>query len=176
VAASYGGQVLVSTDPQLETQATWRPVPDRRGYGGAWRDISCPSPATCVIVGPEVVTLTDPGRPGASVTHKLLPGLVNPFSEENELHGVSCPSSSLCLAVEARGNVLASTDAARGRRASWRAHPVDRLHALWALSCASPALCVAVDDHGYAFVGHPNRSATASRDGGRTSRAPPTRR
>jgi hypothetical protein len=152
-AADYGGQVFTSTDPQLQAQATWRPAPGRRD-AGQWRDISCPSSSMCVIVGPEIVTLTDPGTPAERVAEELLPRLLNPFSEADELHGVSCRSVSLCLIAEARGNVVISTDPASARGASWRAHRVDRVHALQALSCASPSLCVAVDDHGYAFVAH----------------------
>ena len=65
---------------------------------------------------------------------------------------MSCPSTSLCLAVENRGNVLRSTDPARGRRARWVLHRLDTLHALHAVSCVSPSFCVTVDDHGYGFV------------------------
>ncbi len=153
VAASPGGEVLVSTDPWLGAGASWRLAPGPEEFGERV-DTACPSISTCVIVGPEIVTLTDPGTPHQAVAHKLLARLVNPYSERDEFHGVSCPSTTLCLAVEDRGNVLRTTDAGRGRGAGWRAEAVDRLHALQAVSCASPSLCVAVDDHGYAFVAH----------------------
>jgi hypothetical protein len=152
VAVDYEGQVRVTTDPQLGAQATWASLP-RNVDDVEWEDISCPSSSMCVIVGPEVMTLTNPGTSSASLKHKLLP-LVNQYSEADEVHGVSCPSSSFCLAVEGRGNAVRSTDPERGSRAKWRVTSVDRLHALWSVSCASASLCVAVDDHGYAFVAH----------------------
>ena len=156
VAASLGGEFFVSTDPRLGVGASWRLVPGPEEFG-EWLGIACPSTSMCVIAGPEIVTLTDPGRPHEAVAHRLLAALVNPYSERDELHGVSCPSTALCLVVEDRGNVLRSTDAGRGRTAGWQAEAVDGLHALWAVSCASPSLCLAVDDHGYVFVAQHRR-------------------
>ncbi|HTY96538.1 MAG TPA: hypothetical protein VMB91_05815, partial [Solirubrobacteraceae bacterium] len=152
VAVDYDGQVSLTADPRLGAQATWTPLP-RNVDDVEWDDISCPSSSMCLIVGPEVMTLTNPGTPNASLEHKLLP-LINRYSEADEVHGVSCTSTSFCLAVEGRGNAIRSSDPERGSRATWEVTPVDGLHALWSVSCASASLCVAVDDHGYAFVAH----------------------
>ena len=169
VAVDYDGQVSVTTDPQLGAQAAWASLP-RNVDDVEWDDISCPSSSMCVIVGPEVMTLTNPGTPNASSRHKLLP-LINQYSEADEVHGVSCTSSSFCLTVEGRGNAVRSTDPLRGSRAKWRVTPVDRLHALWSVSCASASLCVAVDDHGYAFVAH---RAGAAPERGQAPSPPPS--
>ena len=125
----------------------------------------------CVIVGPEVHDLYESGHLERELKHKLLP-LINQYSEADEVHGVSCPSSSFCLAVEGRGNAVRSTNPEHGSRAKWRVTPVDRLHALWSVSCASASLCVAVDDHGYAFVAH--RPGAAHDHGQAPSPAPDT--
>jgi len=60
---------------------------------------------------------------------------------------VSCPSVSLCVAVDSAGNVVTSTNPIGGRRA-WTVTRVDRRIALNAVSCPSVSLCVAVDGAG----------------------------
>lgn len=59
---------------------------------------------------------------------------------------VDCPTSGLCVAVDADGNVHTSTDPA-GPATSWSAADVigSSLHSI---SCASPTLCVAVSTSG----------------------------
>src|SRR5207248_3859622 len=63
------------------------------------------------------------------------------------LRGVSCPSTSLCVAVDDTGNVLTSTDPTDGT--SWTPSNVDASNVLFAVSCASSSLCVAVDVPGH---------------------------
>jgi hypothetical protein len=65
------------------------------------------------------------------------------------LHGMSCPSVSLCVAVDNVGNVLTTTAPAGGRDA-WSITNVDGQIALNGVSCPSPSpsLCVAVDESG----------------------------
>jgi hypothetical protein len=58
------------------------------------------------------------------------------------LTGVSCPSASLCVAVDEGGDVLASTEPKSG---VWKLVSSDAGRRLLAISCASAALCVAVD-------------------------------
>jgi hypothetical protein len=62
------------------------------------------------------------------------------------LFGVSCPSSSLCVAVGRNGDVVTSTRPARG--GSWRLTNVPGTQRLSAVSCASKSLCVAVNGAG----------------------------
>jgi hypothetical protein len=66
---------------------------------------------------------------------------------------VSCASESLCVAVDAAGNVLSSTDPSGGS-AAWSVLPVDAGHAFTSVSCtpAATGLCVAVDNTGYAVA------------------------
>ncbi len=58
----------------------------------------------------------------------------------------SCPSSSLCVAVDGNGNVVTSTDPTGGS-SKWTAVTIDNF-ALNDVSCASTTLCVAVDKNG----------------------------
>jgi hypothetical protein len=61
--------------------------------------------------------------------------------------GVSCPSVSLCIAVDAAGNVLSSTDPTGGRAAWSPAQVVSGVvgsDSIDAVSCPTAVLCVAV--------------------------------
>jgi hypothetical protein len=65
----------------------------------------------------------------------------------NILTGVSCASSSLCVAVDHSGEVISSTDPGGGASA-WTPARVDGSTIISSVSCPSPSLCVAVDQHG----------------------------
>ncbi len=60
------------------------------------------------------------------------------------LWGVSCPSSSLCVAVNGAGEVVTTRHPAFGRSA-WTSAAVDGSNHLAGVSCPSPSLCVAAD-------------------------------
>src|SRR2546421_31712 len=61
---------------------------------------------------------------------------------------ISCPSISLCIAVDEWGNVLTSTNPTGGAGA-WNVAPASAgTGPLEGVSCASTSLCVAVDNTG----------------------------
>jgi hypothetical protein len=64
---------------------------------------------------------------------------------------ISCPSESLCVAVDVGGNVLTSTDPSAAVP-SWTPTTIDPGQELTSVSCASRTLCVAVDGKGDAFA------------------------
>lgn len=70
----------------------------------------------------------------------------------NFVHGVSCPSSGLCVAVDDSGNVVTSSNPTGGA-AAWRVTNVDGTNSLRAVSCPSIALCFAVDSLGNVLIG-----------------------
>jgi hypothetical protein len=78
------------------------------------------------------------------------------------LSSVSCPSSSLCVAVDDAGDAVVSTDPGIAGRASWsQPFPIDPGKKLSSVSCPSSSLCVAVDDAGDAWVDtEPGRAGT----------------
>jgi hypothetical protein len=88
------------------------------------------------------------------------PRLVDPG---HRLLASSCPTPSLCVAVDDAGQALTSTRPA-GRTQHWTRRLVDRHGALTGLSCPSHSLCVAVDDAGNVL------SSTRPRGGRRTWR------
>lgn len=79
------------------------------------------------------------------------------------LTGVSCPSASLCVAVDEGGDVWTNTSGGSG---TWIPTETGSEHHFKAVSCASTSLCVAVDEAGdkagEAFVStHPTGGAGA---------------
>lgn len=68
------------------------------------------------------------------------------------LNGVSCPSASLCVALDEAGNVLTSTNPTGGPSAWSTPLAVDPGNTLDAISCPTVSLCVGVDDDGNAVV------------------------
>jgi len=66
-----------------------------------------------------------------------------PYAYPTKVSGVSCPSTSLCVAVDEVGDVLVSSDPAGGVAAWVRSKVAENLNAL---SCPSNGLCVAVGD------------------------------
>jgi hypothetical protein len=91
---------------------------------------------------------------GSTVTSNALantsvprPWRVHSTIDTRGLLGLSCPSVSLCVAVDGAGNVIESrrpSDAASG----WVVARVDDGNQLVAVSCPSVSLCVAVDGAG----------------------------
>jgi hypothetical protein len=78
-----------------------------------------------------------------------------PVDPGRELSAVSCPSASLCVAVDRSGNALTATNPTAGL-AGWSGTPADPGHELTGVSCPSASLCVAVDAAGNALVSeHP---------------------
>jgi hypothetical protein len=76
------------------------------------------------------------------------------------LDDVACASRRLCVAVDAYGDVVRSTDPSGGAR-QWSKVRVDR-HRLDAISCPSTRLCVAVDSRGSAVAStRPTAGASA---------------
>jgi hypothetical protein len=70
------------------------------------------------------------------------------------LAGLSCPSSSLCVTLDARGNILTSTDPGARARARWSRKNVEGYHPgkfFNGIACPSTGLCTAVDDWGHVF-------------------------
>lgn len=67
--------------------------------------------------------------------------------------GISCPSATLCVAVDDAGRAVIGTRSATGAAWSWSTFSIDGGRALSSVSCPSTALCVAVDAEGRAVVG-----------------------
>jgi hypothetical protein len=98
--------------------------------------ISCPSVSLCVAVdsGQNVVTSTDPAGGSGTWTVTHVDTAVGPecgkYGPGQDctlgMDGVSCPSVFLCVAVDAVGNAVTSTNPTGGASA-WRTSAIDAL-------------------------------------------------
>jgi hypothetical protein len=149
VAVDDRGGVWSSTSPTGGSGSWTRSVVDARaGFTG----VSCPSVSLCVAtddVGGNVVWSTDPtGGAGAwnrSLVEPLDKG-VKSLRTADIINGISCPSTSLCVAVDSDGQVLTSTDPTGGSLA-WTRTLIDTgsISGLSGVSCASPTQCILMD-------------------------------
>jgi hypothetical protein len=139
------GHAFFSTDPIAAAPSDWVRAPVPALEAGALR-ISCGSIRLCVIMGLSgIATSTDPALGAAS--HWSVRRMYSRI-----LTGVSCAGERFCaLAERETGEVLVSTDPARGRSARWRSSlafskaPIeDDLE----ISCLPRGSCLVVDEHG----------------------------
>ena len=138
--------VITSTNPTTGA-ATWNSdhIEPAEFSGGGFTAISCPSTIFCAIASnKEVVTSTNPtGGSGSWNAVSLASGT-------SGLSDISCPSASLCVAVDHGGRVLTSTNPT-GEASAWQSVTVDAGTDFQAVSCPSSALCVAIDNAGNAW-------------------------
>jgi hypothetical protein len=144
--------VVTSSNPTGGTSA-WK-VTSLSGIGAGLYDVSCPSSGLCVAVdgNGDVVTSFNPtgGASTWSLTHVAgtnCAGSGELGPSPCSLTGVSCPSNGLCVAVDAFGDVVTSSNPTGGPEA-WTVTRVDGFNSLSAVSCPSSDLCVAVDYYG----------------------------
>jgi hypothetical protein len=153
VGAGVQGQIITSTSPAtpgtrwkdtfIDTLTTINgpfPVP----LGG----ISCPSVKLCVATDElgNVFTSRHPTGPASAWSRTNIDSRFFGDPLHPSLSGISCPTVSLCVAVDAGGNALSSTDPTGGT-AAWTRSNVAAT-ALRGVSCPSASLCVAVDAGG----------------------------
>jgi hypothetical protein len=138
--------VFVSSHP---ASGGWRPTRISLNSDEQLSSIDCTAPSRCVI-GDEwgFVGVSENPSGGASAWPgvQVDPGAptAGPF---DGLQGISCPSTSLCVAVDASGNTISSTAPAGGAGA-WSLNAIDGFNALEAISCPSRFMCAAVDPAG----------------------------
>jgi hypothetical protein len=168
--AVSGGSIASSTDP-AGGSARWKASALIGGNGLS--AVSCPSVSLCVAVGAEgtVATSTSPaGGPGAwkvikaptstpEECGKYGPGL----DCQAGFTAVSCPSVSLCVAVDSADNSLGdavTSSYPTGGAAAWHATPIDKQAGLTGVSCPTVFLCVATDFYGNVLASaHPTGNA-----------------
>ncbi len=115
---------------------------------------SCPSASLCVAVGGNnTVAAANPiGGPGAWIVGHPGGSFEPPSPGEatyggNQIRGVSCPSTLLCVAASLDGRIISSTNPTGGVSA-WKIVPLGgeaetHFH-MFGISCPTSSLCVAV--------------------------------
>jgi len=137
------GHLSVSTEP-TGGASKWH-VMVVGGYLDSLSSVSCvPNTTTCVATDYEgnVISSTSPTTSWDS-THVDNSTVTKPDSIES----LSCASASLCLAGDAYGRVLYSTNPKAGA-SSWSAPVTASAGSIEALDCI-PGLCVGAGGHGY---------------------------
>ena len=161
VAVDYSGNVLTTTNPLGGTSAWTLTNVDASNPLGA---VSCPSVSFCVAVDTagNVVTSIDPTGGVGSWTAAHIDDATVPCSHitcQALLDGVSCPSASLCVAVDDAGYVFSSANPSAGPSA-WTAttplvppaysHSPGERYAT--VSCPSSSFCIATEYNGDVFT------------------------
>ena len=134
--------------------------------GGTLKSVSCPATTLCVGVDDlgGVVRSTDPTAAAPSWQRQNVQR-TSVCHEGIELFcpagfsAVSCPSLSLCVAVDGVGDAFVSTDPAAAKP-DWATSNIEDSTVVVAISCLSASLCVAVDGNGRALVSHDPAAAT----------------
>jgi hypothetical protein len=151
VGVDLSDRVAISTDPTSATP-TWS-SPTSLGEMGIVESISCPSTSLCVALDDQerAVTLTDLSAaiPTSSVT--TVDGKAPASFGNGAQSFVSCPSTSLCVAVNSRGDAMTLTEPGNPK-ARWSAPVRIDGSSLAGVSCPSTSLCVAVDRAGGAAI------------------------
>jgi hypothetical protein len=144
VAVDDSGYVVTTTDP-TGSKHVWSPT--ARIDHASLTGISCPSTSLCVAVDDSgnVLTSTHPTGGARAWSHPAkIDSTPGPDGGPAGLSGVSCPSTRLCVAVDAApaGHVLTSTSPTGGAGA-WKLTAVGG-GPLTSVSCVqSSSLCVA---------------------------------
>ncbi len=112
--------------------------------------ISCPSESLCVATdGPgDIVTSKHPGDGAGAwqVTHVDSNRTCERSMCPASFTAISCPATSLCVALDTAGYVFWSTEPSGG--AAWSTAKISGEYGLKAVSCPSVSLCVAVGIEG----------------------------
>lgn len=96
----------------------------------------------------------------SSVAAPLVWGTPQQIDSE-ALQAVACPSTSLCVAVGYKGDIVTSTDPA-ATIPTWTAKHVDGAEALSAISCPTTGLCVAVGSDSEVLTIHDPGAGTSA--------------
>jgi hypothetical protein len=160
VAVDNAGRALSSTVP-VGGARTWQTA-DIDG-ANALTGVSCPSVAMCVAVDGQG-NVAASGAPAGPATGWTVARVDTSITEPspygggpNLLRGVSCPSVSLCVAVDSVGNII-SSGAPTGGAPAWALTHIDDNSdygctgggptcqaPLMGVSCATPSSCSAAD-------------------------------
>jgi hypothetical protein len=149
VAVTFEGLIYSSTNP-TGGSAAWQTV-DLGGQGGPnthLYGVSCPTMYFCAAAAGKgkLVTTADPTGDASAWSTATLP-------QPLELHGISCTSASLCVAVgedgdksTADGQIVTSTNPLAGLWTVSRASGSQG--AMFGVACPSPTLCVSGNEAG----------------------------
>ena len=127
--------------------------------GEALTGVACSSTTQCTAIDNDGVEITFQPLTGKQITATGIDasvGLDAPSGDsDNELDDISCPSVTLCVAVDTRGDAVAFNPRSKH---SVKPTATDAGQILTSISCPTVHRCVAVDADGRALAGTTNPS------------------
>jgi hypothetical protein len=139
MAVGGQGDVAVSTNP-TSPSASWTLYQIDNGL--PLQSVSCPTPTQCAVVdnAENIWTTNQPtGGPGTWASINVEP----PSDSNGQLLAIDCTSATLCVATDAVGNFVTSTDAFAQTR-NWLKAGI-ATGAVNGVSCPSVSFCVALN-------------------------------
>lgn len=143
------------------------PVLDRQV---AFAGISCPARTLCVAVGAFSPYGKLAGMVLTSTSPAVLPNVWTPTGvDSTALTAISCPTVKFCVATDAVGNVITSSNPSGGI-VTWHVTNVIGTNSFTAISCPTVHFCAAVDSNGQVVTstdptGGPDAWTTTTLDG-----------
>jgi hypothetical protein len=117
--------------------------------------LACESGTLCTSVDNDGMMLSfQPltGKPIARAKIDAPVGLDAPSGDSNdELDGIACPTTKLCVAIDTLGNVVRFNPRSKHKATP---KPVDAGHSLTGIACPTSSECIAVDSAGRALFGN----------------------
>lgn len=161
VAGDVRGDVFVTAHPAQKASQWHREYIDKKL---AITGVSCPSTQLCVAVDShgQVMHSTDPLGGVAAWSHAArIDKATQPGGGYAGLAAISCPTTTLCVAVDnaANGQVFVTTDPT-GPASSWTPTPIGSGVTLDTVSCASATFCMIGGTDGY-YTTDPTGGANA---------------
>ncbi len=149
VAVDAEGYAVTSHDPAAATP-TWSLPQPVDPSGNPLAAIACPSTSLCVATTTDgrVIRSTNPAADAPTWDAPLMADPVPDGTPPNWLRAISCPSTSLCVAIDYPGSAVISTNPGAGAPVWTRSAAPLTGNVLASVSCASSSLCVAVDEMG----------------------------
>lgn len=144
IAAGAKGNALYSTNVSATAGATWTSWAGPGGQSPA-EAVACPATTLCVLADGSVA-----GGGGNVYRASSLGGsFLNSFTPANGVNGLSCPSTSFCVATQEGGGFIRYSTKPSG--ATWTAVSIGS-GAMKAVSCLAASFCAVVDASGNVHV------------------------
>jgi hypothetical protein len=116
--------------------------------GATFAGISCPARTLCVAVGAWNPYGNVAGMVLTSTSPAVVPNVWTPTGvDSSALTAISCPTVKLCVATDAVGDVITSSNPSGGIEA-WHVTNVIGTRSFTAISCPTVHFCAAVDSSG----------------------------
>ncbi|HTW12963.1 MAG TPA: hypothetical protein VME01_09480, partial [Solirubrobacteraceae bacterium] len=147
VVADEKGNVWISTKP-TNTHA-WHKETIDKIKGASLTGVSCPTASFCIVVDNQGY-LSWTRHPGAGARFWTKPLHVDTTAPDGStpgsdgyagFAGISCPSASMCVAIDNAGQVVTSANPIGGLSA-WSTTALAKTPVLSSISCPSTTLCV----------------------------------